>query len=292
MTEVEVSLNQALRLLEQFGPKELAVIEERLAARKQLSEQAPDAAADLFALPFDDYLAMSREERDAIALRAYQTLGPWIDAELEKRKAEWILVCGGQVVESSPTLRDYPSRERLMQIGRQRGVVPFVFVKAPLIEESGWSSLAGDDFYPTIQLTVASPGTSTEHLQISGAEFTADFDSGSPNLFVDYDQMIASRIIDDQPVDQAHFRPHLGQVYRYHVLPLQISVRSENGMVMAQEFSALCVRNWRQSPLCLVNSDREALAGRNLLIEFPLRLELDGARRATRVLPPEKSSAN
>ncbi|MCI0388956.1 MAG: hypothetical protein MOB07_09370 [Acidobacteria bacterium] len=282
MSETQANLNQALRLLEQFGPQELAVIEERLAARKQNSEQPPDAAG-VFDLPFDDYLAMSDEARDSIAFRAYQTLGEWIDAELKKRKAEWILVCGGVVIESSPTLRDYPSREKLMKIGQQRGLVPFVFVKAPLIEESGWSTMSGADFYPTIRLTVAAPGTSIAHSPTSGTEFTADFDSGSPNLFVDYDQILASQIIDYQPIDQSHFRSHLGQVYRYHVLPLLIGVRSEDGMVAEREFSALCVRDWSESPLCLVNSDREALAGRNLLIEFPLRLELDGVRKVTRI---------
>ena len=136
MSELEANLNQVLRVLDHLGPRELAVIEERLAARKQAAEQPPDAAADLFELSFDDYLAMSDEERDAIALHAYQTLETWIDAELEKRKAEWILVCGGQVIESSPTLRNYPLGEKIMQIGRQRGLVPFVFVKTPLIEEA------------------------------------------------------------------------------------------------------------------------------------------------------------
>jgi hypothetical protein len=284
MSELEANLNQVLRVLDHLGPRELAVIEERLAARKQVAEQPLAPASNLFELPFDDYLAMSREERDAIALRAYQTLGPWIDAELNRLGAEWMLVCDGEVIESSPTLKDYPSREKLMQIGQQRGLVPFVFVKAPLIEESGWSTLAGDDFYPTIRLTVAASGANTQQLPASGEEFVADFDSGSPNLFMDYDRMLASQIIDDQPVDQAHFRSHLGQVYRYHVLSLLIGAWSEDGLVKAREFSALCVRDWRQSPLCLVNSDREALAGRNLLIEFPLRLELDGARRVTRIL--------
>ncbi len=285
MSELEANLNQVLRVLDHLGPRELAVVEERLAARKQVAEQPPEVAADFFKLPFDDYLAMTREERDAIALRAYQTLGAWIDAELEKRNAEWMLVCGGQVIESSPTLRNYPSREKLMQIGRQRRLVPFVFVREPLIEESGWSALARDDFYPTIRLTVAAPSAMVEHLPAAGIEITADFDSGSPNLLVDYDQMLSQQIVDYQPIDLAHFRSHLGQAYRFHVLPLLIGVRSEDGVVTAREFQALCVLDWRQTPLCLINTNREALAGRNLLIEFPLRLELDGARRVTRLLP-------
>ncbi|MCI0525111.1 MAG: hypothetical protein L0Y75_07590, partial [Acidobacteria bacterium] len=116
MSELEANLNLVLRVLDHLGPRELAVVEERLAERKQVTEQSPAPAADLFELPFDEYLAMPDEERDAVALRAYQALDAWIDAELKKRKAEWILVCGGQVIESSSTLRDYPSDEKLMQI--------------------------------------------------------------------------------------------------------------------------------------------------------------------------------
>ena len=288
LPESEARLSNALNVLRQLSPEELAVIEERLAAQKQIKEQpAPDDAADLFGLPFAHYLALSDKERDAIALRAYQTLRTWIDAKLEERKAEWILVCGGEVIESSPTLQNYPSREKLMQTGQQRGLVPFVFVRGPLIEESGWSVLPRGDFYPTIRLSIAAAGTSTEHLPNTGIELTADFDSGSPGLFMNYDLMMTHQIVDNQPIDQPHLSAHLGQAYRFHILPLLIGVRSEDGTVTAREFSVLCVRNWRLSPLCLINPNREALAGRNLLIEIPLRLELDGAKRTTRVAPAQ-----
>jgi len=281
---MEANLNEVLEVLEQLSPQELAVVQERLAARQKAAEPPPSLSADVFDLPFDDYLALSDQEREAVQLHAYQTHQAWIDAELERQGAEWVLVCGGEVLEASPTLRNYPSREKLMHIGQQRGRVPFVFVREPLVEESGWSALVGNDFYPTVRLAGAAPGTSTENLAAAGVELTADFDSGSLNLFVDYDQMLALKIIDRQPIDQAHFRPHLGQLYRFHVLSLLAGVTDENGAVAAREFPALCVRDWRQSPLCRVNPNREALAGRNLLLEFPLRLELNGTERATRIL--------
>jgi hypothetical protein len=49
-------------------------------------------------------------------------------------------------IESSSTWRDYPSREKLMAVGKQSGYVPFVFVREPFIEESAWLSLPGFDF--------------------------------------------------------------------------------------------------------------------------------------------------
>jgi hypothetical protein len=281
---VEADLNQVLEVLEQLSPQELAVVQERLAARKEVTEPAPGPSTDVFDLPFDDYLALSDEEREAVQLRAYQTHQARIDAELERQGAEWLLVCGGEVVETSPALRDYPSREKLMQIGQQRGRVPFVFVREPLVEESAWSALAGNDFYPTVRLTVAAPGTGTENLPTAGVGLTADFDSGSPNLFVDYDQMLALNIIDRQPIDQAHFRPHLGQLYRFYVLSVLVGITDEQGGVAAREVPALCVTDWRQSPLCRVNPNREALAERNLLLEFPLRMELNGVGRVTHIL--------
>lgn len=63
-----------------------------------------------------------------------------------------------------------------------------------------------------------------------------------------------------------------------------VGVRDENGAVAAREFPALCVRDGRQRPLCRVNPNRAALAGRNVLLEVPLRMELDGLGRVTRIL--------
>ena len=97
--------------------------------------------------------------------------------------------------------------------------------------------------------------------------------------------MFSSNIIDYQPIDQAHFRSHLSQLYSFHVLPVVIGVTDEQGSIKIQDFHALCVHNWQNSPLCLVNPNREALAGRNLLLEFPSRVELDGRQQVTTTLP-------
>jgi len=51
-----------------------------------------------------------------------------------------------------------PEKNKLMALGKARGVVPFVFVKAPLIEEesapfresSTWATLPHADFYPAL----------------------------------------------------------------------------------------------------------------------------------------------
>jgi len=99
---------------------------------------------DVFTLSFEEYLALTDEERKNVQWRAYQLHQPWIDVELDHRGAHWLLVCHGEIIESSSNWGDYPSREKLMTLGKQNGYVPFVFVREPMIEESMWYSLPAD----------------------------------------------------------------------------------------------------------------------------------------------------
>lgn len=257
----------------------------KLTTSKNHQKKGPiSSKPDVFRLLFEEYLSLPDEDREAIQWQAYQSNQSWINGELDRLGAEWLLICGGKVIEFSSTLRDYPSREKLIKLGNQRNFVPFVFVRESLIEESAWSLLPRSDFYPTLQILIGPSGCRSENLAERGVTFVADFDTGSPNLFLDYDQLLSRNIIDRQPIDQTHFRQHLGQIYRFHIMHLVLGVIDEQGTVVAQEFPALCVRGWRQSPLCRVNPNRHALAGRSLLLEFHLRLELDARQRATRVL--------
>ena len=282
MPEAAMHLNQVLQVLDQLNPTELAMVEQRLAARRQ-TLPVNETVAELFNYPFNKYLSVSQQERDDLIWRAYQTLDTWIATELEQRKAAWILVCGGKVIEASPSMRNYPEDEKLMALGDQHGVIPFVFVKEMAIEESLWSALPDNDFYPTLSLTLAALDTQPSEIASTGIEISADFDSGSPSLLLDYDRLVAHGIIQAAPISQTQYHRHLGQVFQYHLRNLLIGVRTINGAFLTQPTKATCIRNWRESPLCLVNPQREALAGRNLLLEFPLRMELDGATKSTRV---------
>lgn len=141
-----------------------------------------------------------------------------------------------------------------MSLGEERGVVPFVFVKAPLIEEeSAWAALPHADFYPTLSIIIGSRECAAEKLVEFGIACIADFDSGSPHLFLNYDMLLSHGIVDRQLIDQAPFREHLGQSYQFHILFVVIGVIDERGVPIAREFPALCVRNWQRSPLCTVN---------------------------------------
>jgi hypothetical protein len=151
--EMETDLNQLFKTVDQLSPGELNLLRQRIdqSQRKKVASTSrgyPGEAAELFAIPFDKYLEMTEDERAEIAFQAYKTLDRWIEEELKARHSKWMLVCGGEILESSPKLLGYPSADRIMAIGKQRGLIPFVFIRTPLIEESSWSAITDSDYYP------------------------------------------------------------------------------------------------------------------------------------------------
>jgi len=268
MSVMTTELEQVFKTVDRLSSAELELLRKRIershpkkSSYTFTSRGHPQEAAELFAIPFDKYLAMSEDERAEIAFRAYKILDHWIEQELKARQAQWMLVCGDEILESSPKLIEYPSREKIMAIGKKSGLIPFVFIRTPLIEECGWSAMSKSDYYPTLPITVAKFATTREKLVSEGVVIEADLDTGSPHLLLDYDQMVSNRVVNAMPREQEHFHPHLGEYFRCYLLPIQVGVTDNSGQIVAKEFGAFFVRNWRQSSLCWVNPDREALAG-------------------------------
>jgi len=284
------TLEQVLETIDDFAPDELDLVEKRLAAAREKKNggarvpAAPAATRDIFATTFEEYLAMSDEERDAVQLEAYARYRQWIDEELRQRRARWMLVCGGTVIESSPTLRNYPRDEKFREVGEQFGLIPFVFAAQPLIEETSWADLGDDDFYPRLSIVVAAENKDLRDPQNDGLIINADFDTGSGNTFFDHAKLSNEGVIQRQEFRRANVHFHLGHPFRYHILPVLVGVVTEAGKMISGVIEALCVRDWTQSPFRLPNPSRQALVGRNVLTELSLQVKLDGRRRVTQLL--------
>jgi len=288
MTAAQADVEQAWQTIDALPPAGREIILARL-ANKKANEKAFSSTKTLlederFLISFEDYLALSDDERDEIQSLAYEKYGSWIDEKLEQLHAQWMLVCGGKLIECSAKLQDYPSDERMSALGKQLGYAPLVFVANLRIEESLWAALRRDDFYPSLTVTISSVDSEQADLSKKGITFDADFDTGSPYTSADYELLRANKIIEKQTFKPAQTDRHLGFSYQYHVLPARITIADETGRMLSKVTSVICVRNWQNSPLCLVNPVRKALVGRNLLYEFPLRIELDGGERTTKIL--------
>ena len=288
MTAVQTDVEQIWQTIEALPSVGREIILARLTNKKTNDRifLPPKTLLDdeRYLISFEDYLALSDDERDEIQSLAYEKYGSWIDEKLEQLHAQWMLVCGGRLIECSAKLQDYPSDERMSALGKQLGYAPLVFVANLRIEESLWAALPRDDFYPSLTVTIGAVDSEQADLSKKEIKFDADFDTGSPYTSVDYELLRANKIIEKQTFKPAQTDRHLGFSYQYHVLPARITIADETGKTLSKVTSVICVRNWQNSPLCLVNPVRKALVGRNLLYEFPLRVELDGGARITKIL--------
>jgi hypothetical protein len=180
MSIVETDIEQIWQTIEALPPEGREIIRERLGHEKPsriVHTTSPSMPLEdkIFTLSFDEYLSLSDEERASIRTSFYTKYRDWIDNELQRRQAEWMLIVGGQIIETGQ-LDEYPSRNKIFEVGHKLGWVPFVFVANPIIEESQWVALPRNDFYPTVSIIVSS-----DDLQSTQKSLTlqADLDTGT-----------------------------------------------------------------------------------------------------------------
>lgn len=138
------NLEPVLQTLYKLRPEELAMVEKQIANKKSKLKASLQIKTLLddenYLITFDEYLALSDQEGEELKLGAYEKYRDWIDRELAKRRARWMIICGGKIIQWSPTLDDYPSGEKLVTLGKQLGYALWVFIANPLIE-GDWLSI-------------------------------------------------------------------------------------------------------------------------------------------------------
>jgi hypothetical protein len=190
MTAVQTDVEQVWQTVDALSPAGREIILARLANKKTndriFSPPKTLLEDERFLISFEDYLALSDEEGEKLKLLAYEKYQNWIYDELARRRARWLLVCGGEIIAWSPTLDDYPARDKRHSIGKQLGYAPWTFIANPVIEESYWAALPDTDFYPTISIAFGAENWSQEDVIKKGIKFDADLDTGSGNIMLDY----------------------------------------------------------------------------------------------------------
>jgi phosphoribosylformylglycinamidine synthase len=82
-----------------------------------------------FSFDYSLYCAVPPDEQLELRSQALLKHGAWITAQLDERDADWILVVGGEVVDSGASFESYPSEDRLKELGTANNLVPWVFTR-------------------------------------------------------------------------------------------------------------------------------------------------------------------
>lgn len=254
----------------------------------------------LFSTPFritlkDYHNLLNEEEREELHIRVYEENWDWIQAELDRRGAEWMIVVGEdrRVIDSSPNIQTYPEDEQIEAIAKMYDRVPFLFVRSSKIEEykgsSSWVEISYNDFYPTIPVFVGHKDWRKKRLRDSGQSLDADFDTGSPYTYFSYEWLNTNGFVSKGKWDRPHLDRHLEKDYWFYILCVGIGILKRKRWIFggihmgSKPFRCRCVIKWDSSPFRIRNPKRLALVGIDLITEFLLEVRLNGAKKLTTI---------
>ncbi len=244
---------------------------------------------DPFVLTYERYLKLESHWVADVQRRAREAKEEWALERLRAERARWLVLCGDRVVRQSGNMQELPGPKELDEIGRETNLVPFVFIRMSENEEVcraeiPWQATRHPgDFYPSIDIIVkGSNGTR--------AVLCADLDTGSPEVHLNLEELLERGVITASDLAECKAcglfldaRPHLGRSTPCYWHTVEIGTAKTGSTPVLCEF----IERWTESGFHHANVGRKALAGRPLLLQLRVRLELDGKNRVTRVLPPE-----
>ena len=134
--------------------------EQPSAAVKTVQTSGKDSTPLEFAgehMTLEQYRQLSLSERGEHKRRLKAQNREWLEAKYAALRAAWIMVMDGEVIAYGTSLQDYPSTEKIREIGGRFGKRPFIFINDLFvaIEESKtpWhATIYERDFYPTVPI--------------------------------------------------------------------------------------------------------------------------------------------
>jgi len=127
------------------------------------------------------------------------------------------------------------------------------------IKDKKWSNKLSD-WYPQIELSIRSSQKGR------ACKIKADFDTGAMGLFVS-DDLVEIESFSIPQMDQ-----HLGQKFVYFIQKMHLQLSGTEKQISTNVY---VIKDFKNSPFTLLNKDRNALVGRNILSQFGAVVELD-----------------
>lgn len=233
---------------------------------------------DPFDIPLETYKSLVTDDKHRtlanriITERLYKLYGNWIYEEFTKRRrAQSLVLCDKKIVLESEELY---GPKKLAQIETRIGKPCYLVGREALIEESRWSNLEGDDYYPTLEIYIGSTDWSDDDVFKNGAKVTSDFDTGNPSRLVLNENICKRIVVESENIWRGI---HLGQVYFSYLRNLKVGVKDESqGRCIEKIVEG--VDDWNDlkwNPYKFANPTREGFGGRDIMLKLLLKITLD-----------------
>lgn len=276
---------------------ELGLSPEALAGRRPQASESPGPGAlprikvgerffdDPFDIPASGSERVEPDQYEAVFGIIEAKYGRLLEEGFRNPEVRALLLCGRQVVGRARTPEQFDLDE-IRRIEEERNRLCFIYGKEDLIEECGWSSLDGDDAYPTLRVWLSAETAHEPEARNRGVEIVVDFDTGNPRhsdgFYAFEDALRGELALGQGTPGQGR---HMGGTYKYTRLRVRVGTIDESGGSRSHVAEARFVWDWRSAynPFLWANPQRRGFVGREIMFALGLRITLDPSSRQTRV---------
>ena len=138
LPDFDIDVSEPGKIIAQFLEEAKPMIQESITAWLEeyvARHRERQIQKDFFEMSFEEFSQLTEEKHWQILEKVFEEKKAWIEEQLKAHQAEWILVVGGKVEQSSSTLNDLPTKAEVYEIGKAKGFAPYLFVRDALIED-------------------------------------------------------------------------------------------------------------------------------------------------------------
>jgi hypothetical protein len=234
---------------------------------------------DPFDLSLKEFLDLRLEDAKNLQIKAYKSSKKILD-EAWKKGIKHVILCNGKIVYGSSENKDL-SNEIVENIAKKYNKAFYVFSSSDIVEESQWTKVSDEDYYPTLKLYIGEENIENTDL-LKTSPIYADFDTGNPYLRI-FDANRFKSPITDFTVLEMRQSEHLNKIYTFFNKKVKIVIKDENNSIRSILSNVRLVQEWKDSALLQVSPNRVGFVGRDLIREFRIKIELNPSDSSTRI---------
>jgi len=238
------------------------------------------SAKNPFALSFKDFINLGLNESEELLKIVYDSCKDLLE-EAWRSGSRQAVICDGKIVFQTTDIDDISNE--VERLAKKHDKACYVFSAPDVIEESTWTPISGDDFYPTLRVYLGTEDSDEKEIVEKSSSIYADLDTGNPFYKIFNANQLAEPLTDVTPL-QMRSGEHLGCSYTYYNKRVKICVKDINGNVNSIVCNVRLVRHWDGCALLQTSPNRVGFIGRDILRDLRIRLKFDPIEKATQIL--------
>jgi len=236
---------------------------------------------DPFTLSFKEFINLELNESELLLQKVYTLCKDSLE-EAWKDGFRHAVICGGKIVYKTADIDDILD-ETVKRLAEEHDKACYVFSAPDVVEESIWTPISSDDFYPTLKVYLGAEDSDDKEIVEKASPVCADLDTGNPF----YKIFDANKL--DEPLTritplQMRRGEHLGQDYVYYSKRVKMCIKDVNENINSIVCNVRLVRDWERCALLQTSPNRIGFVGRDVLRDLRIRLKLDPIEKTTRIL--------